>query len=233
MTKTGASSLFLTLWPLNYVDSLYKYVLASKSSPFCAIILMPGPSFLQSKRWPLLLVLLCILLSCSYTGLTEFRTAKQVAVPFGVLCGKVLDLTSVSKRLVEKQVTVSVLVLCVKVLDLTSVSKNWLQQLVTVPFWYCVWKCWIWPASPKTGYTYRNKWLCLSGIVCEGAGPDQHHRKLVTSVSGCVFLVLCVKVLDLTDINENWLRRVARRAMGDISRQSAAKQFGVGTVSGV
>ena len=181
--------------------------MASKSSPFCSIILMPGPSFLRSERWPLLLLLLHILLSCSYTGLTKFRTAKQVIVSVLVLCVKVLDLTSVSKRPVAKEVTVAVLVLCVKVLDLTSVSKNWLQQLATVSFWYCVWRCWTWPASPKTGYTYRNKWLFLSGIVCEGAGPNQHHQKLVTltEISDCFFLVLCVKVLDLTSITKNWL----------------------------
>ena len=175
MTETGA---ILTLWPLNYVDSLYKYVLASKSSPFCSIILMVGLSFLQSKRWPLLSLLLHILLSCSYTGLTEFRTAKTSnsafwgiawegagfdqcqqktgcetsnSVCFGFVCEGV-GFDQCQQKLVTAVSDCAFLVLCVKVLDLTSITKNWLHL-----------------------HCYRNKWLCLSGIVCESAGPDQHH----------------------------------------------------------
>ena len=159
MTETGA---ILTLWPLNYVDSLYKYVLASKSSPFCSIILMVGLSFLQSKRWPLLLLLLHILLSCSYTGLTEFRTAKTSNSAFWGIVWEGAGFDQCQQKTgCETSNSVCFGFVCEGVgFDqcqqklVTAVTK-----LVTVPFWYCVWKCWTWPASPKTGYTYRNKWL--------------------------------------------------------------------------
>ncbi|KAL8625004.1 hypothetical protein ACOMHN_012013 [Nucella lapillus] len=41
------------------------------------------------------------------------------------------------------------------------------------------------------------------------------------------------EVLDLSNINENWLRQMSKRLLGDITRQSAAKQFGVGSATGV
>ncbi|KAK7090320.1 FUN14 domain-containing protein 1-like [Littorina saxatilis] len=41
------------------------------------------------------------------------------------------------------------------------------------------------------------------------------------------------EVLDAININENWFQSVFRRAMGDVSQQSAMKQLGVGSVTGV
>ncbi|XP_076435889.1 FUN14 domain-containing protein 1-like [Babylonia areolata] len=41
------------------------------------------------------------------------------------------------------------------------------------------------------------------------------------------------EVLDLSNINENWFRQLTKRTLGDISRQSALKQFGVGSGTGV
>ena len=55
----------------------------------------------------------------------------------------------------------------------------------------------------KTGCETSNS-VCF-GFVCEGVGFDQCQQKLVTAVSDCALLVLCVKVLDLTSITKNWL----------------------------